>query len=90
MTTTAFWFPGLANTHLQTREMSAVLTHTIDKIWYIPSPSATTREKSLLLKTYQKMSALNLNYPNGELQSWLILNTKLERDGFDSYTYSTA
>lgn len=67
--------------------MSAVLTHTMGRIWYVPSLSASTKEKSLSPKTYQKQSGHNFNYPNGELQFWLILNTELERDWLPSFSH---
>lgn len=54
-----------------------------------PRPQhARIREKSLSPQRYQKLSAHNLNYSNGELQSWLILNTKLERDWFSSFFHT--
>lgn len=61
--------------------------HTIGRIWYVPSPSASTNGKSLSPKSYQTLSAYNLNYPGGEFQSWLILNTKLERDWLPSFLH---
>lgn len=84
---TAFWYSGPGETAHSSHEhvsfCNTMLTHTIDKksqIWYIPPPPASMHQRKVFVsRDITEAACAQLYYCTGELQSWLILNTKLER-----------